>query len=55
MWKYLSSVSSAKSFEQLVGKEPKVAMLSYSTYGSAKSDLVDKVVEEESKESKEKY
>lgn len=38
------AISSAKSFEQLVGKEPKVAMLSYSTYGSAKSDLVDKVV-----------
>ena len=39
------SISSAKSFEQLVGKEPKVAMLSYSTYGSAKSESVDKVVE----------
>lgn len=39
------AISSAKSFEQLVGKEAKVAMLSYSTYGSAKSDLVDKVVE----------
>ena len=39
------AISSAKSFEQLVGKEAKVAMLSYSTYGSAKSELVDKVVE----------
>jgi len=39
------AISSAKSFEQLVGKESKVAMLSYSTYGSARSDLVDKVVE----------
>ena len=39
------AISSAKSFEQLVGKESKVAMLSYSTYGSAKSDLVDKVAE----------
>ena len=39
------AISSSKSFEQLVGKEAKVAMLSYSTYGSAKSDLVDKVVE----------
>lgn len=39
------AISSAKSFEQLVGKESKVAMLSYSTYGSAKSELVDKVVE----------
>ena len=39
------AISSAKSFEQLVGAEPKVGMLSYSTYGSAKSELVDKVVE----------
>ena len=39
------AISSAQSFEQLVGKEPKVAMLSYSTYGSAKSDLVNKVIE----------
>ena len=39
------AISSAKSFEQLVGAESKVAMLSYSTYGSAKSELVDKVVE----------
>ena len=39
------AISSAKSFEQLVGKESKVAMLSYSTYGSAKSDLVEKVQE----------
>ena len=37
------AISSSKSFEQLVGKTPKVAMLSYSTYGSAKSELVDKV------------
>ena len=39
------AISSSKSFKQLVGKEPKVAMLSYSTYGSAKSELTDKVVE----------
>ncbi len=39
------AISSAKSFEQLVGKEPKVAMLSYSTYGSAHSPLADKVIE----------
>ena len=39
------AISSAKSFEQLVEKQAKVAMLSYSTYGSAKSELVDKVVE----------
>ena len=31
------AISSSKSFKQLVQKEPKVAMLSYSTYGSAKS------------------
>lgn len=39
------AISSSKSFEQLVGKEAKVAMLSYSTYGSAKSPLTEKVVE----------
>ncbi len=39
------AISSAKSFEQLVGKQPKVAMLSYSSYGSAHSPLTDKVVE----------
>ncbi len=37
--------SSAKSFEQLVGKEAKIAMLSYSTYGSAKSELTQKVID----------
>ncbi len=37
------AVSSAKSFKALVGAEPRVAMLSYSTYGSAKSEYVDKV------------
>lgn len=39
------AISSSKSFKQLVGLEPKVAMLSYSTYGSAHSPLTDKVVE----------
>ena len=39
------AISSSKSFEQLVGKEAKVAMLSYSTYGSAKSELTEKVIE----------
>lgn len=37
--------SSRDSFEKLVGKESRVAMLSYSTYGSAKSEEIDKVVE----------
>lgn len=39
------AISSSKSFKQLVGEEPKVAMLSYSTYESAKSELTEKVVE----------
>ena len=39
------AISSAKSFEQLIGSKPRVAMLSYSTYGSAHSPLTDKVVE----------
>ena len=39
------AISSSKSFEQLVGKEPKVAMLSYSTMGSAKSELTQKVID----------
>ncbi len=39
------ALSSAQSFETLVGKEAKVAMLSYSTKGSAKSELTEKVVE----------
>ena len=39
------AISSAASFKALVGTEPRVAMLSYSTYGSAKHDLVTKVQE----------
>ncbi|MHB1483255.1 MAG: phosphate acetyltransferase [Saccharofermentanales bacterium] len=39
------AISSARSFEQLAGTEAKVAMLSFSSYGSAKDPLVDKVVE----------
>ncbi len=38
------AIASAKSFKSLVQAEPKVAMLSYSTYGSAKSELTEKVV-----------
>lgn len=37
------AISTAKSYKQIIGKEPKVAMLSYSTYGSAKAEEVDKV------------
>ena len=39
------AISSSKSFEQLVQKNAKVAMLSYSTKGSAKSELTEKVIE----------
>lgn len=39
------AVSSAESFKALVGAEPKVAMLSHSSMGSAKHADVDKVVE----------
>ena len=37
------AVSSANSFRALVGEEPRVAMLSYSSRGSANSEHVDKV------------
>ncbi len=37
--------SSARSFKQLVGEEPIVAMLSHSTYASSKHADVDKVVQ----------
>lgn len=39
------AISSSKSFEQLVQRKAKVAMLSYSTKGSAKSELTEKVIE----------
>lgn len=38
------AAQAAKSFEMLVQQEPVVAMLSYSTYGSAKNELTDKVI-----------
>jgi phosphate acetyltransferase len=39
------AISSAKTMQDLVGEEPKVAMLSFSTKGSAKHKMVDKVTE----------
>lgn len=39
------AITSAKTGVDLVGLEPKVAMLSFSTKGSASHDFVDKVVE----------
>ncbi len=39
------AVTSAKSFKTLVQAEPKVGMLSFSTYGSGKDPIVDKVIE----------
>jgi phosphate acetyltransferase len=38
------AISSSKTWKQLIGTEPKVAMLSYSTLGSAHSELTDKVI-----------
>lgn len=38
------AIASSKSFEQLVGEQAKVAMLSYSTYGSAHSASTEKVI-----------
>jgi phosphate acetyltransferase len=39
------AVSSAKTMQDLTGEEPRVAMLSFSTKGSAEHELVDKVKE----------
>lgn len=39
------AISSSKSFKTLIGNNPKVAMLSYSTYGSAKSASTEKMIE----------
>jgi phosphate acetyltransferase len=38
------AIASARSWKQLVGTEPRVAMLSYSTKGSAKSTDTEKVI-----------
>jgi len=39
------AIATAQTTRDLVGVEPRVAMLSFSTKGSAKNELVDKVVE----------
>jgi phosphate acetyltransferase len=39
------AISSAKTMQDLTGEEPKVAMLSFSTKGSAEHEMVDKVRE----------
>ena len=39
------AISSANTFKALIGDEPRVAMLSFSTYGSAKHEMVEKVTE----------
>jgi phosphate acetyltransferase len=39
------AISSAKTMQYVVGKDPKVAMLSFSTKGSAEHEMVDKVTE----------
>jgi len=39
------AVASAESFRSIVQDEPVVALLSYSTYGSASSEMTEKVVE----------
>lgn len=46
--------SSSESFKEFTGKDAKVAVLSYSTYGSAKSPMTEKVIEA-TKLVKEKY
>mgnify|MGYP002521199192 CR=1 FL=1 len=37
------AISNAEFMQKVLGQQPKVAMLSYSTHGSAKSEMVDKV------------
>lgn len=38
------AIEANNTYKTMVGGEPKVALLSYSTYGSAKSESVDKVI-----------
>lgn len=38
------AIQTARSFDFLTKEEPRVAMLSYSTFGSAKGDLINKIV-----------
>ena len=42
---YDIAVASAHSFEDLTGAEPRVALLSYSTYGSAKNEKLQKIID----------
>ena len=37
------AISTGESFKKFIGKDPKIAMLSYSSKGSAKSELTEKV------------
>ncbi|HPX93920.1 MAG TPA: phosphate acetyltransferase [Bacillota bacterium] len=39
------ALASAESWRQLTGREPRVAMLSYSSKGSAKGEMPDKIIE----------
>lgn len=39
------AVATAKSYEKLIGAQPRVAMLSHSSYGSVKDDDTQKIVE----------
>ena len=39
------AVATCNTYRSLMGKTPKVAFLSFSTYGSAKHELLDKIVE----------
>ncbi|MBQ9788328.1 MAG: phosphate acetyltransferase [Lentisphaeria bacterium] len=39
------AIATANTYRALMGKTPRVAMLSFSTYGSAQHELLDKVIE----------